>query len=199
VNPYFEARAKNYVKQSGRGLWQRFRQTEYSVVAEFLEGKAEMSLADLGCGAGFYATRLKKEFGLHVVGIDSSPGMLRHLENSGIRTILSTIETMPIEEKFDLALIAGVLEFISRPDLVFKKCAEILKPGGRLVTLIPNDGVLGSLYRRFHEFQDCPTYLRSREQYQAMAKLKGFTLVDSKSCTPISQVVAFAMPNTADR
>jgi len=197
VNPYFEARAKNYAKQSGRGLWNRFRQMEYSVVSDLLSGKAEESLVDLGCGAGYYATQLKKDFGFNVVGVDSSPSMLRHLDNSGIRTILSTIESMPAAEKFDVALIAGVLEFIARPDLVFKKCAEIVKPGGRLVLLVPDDGVLGSLYRRFHEFQDCPTYLRSREQYVAMAKLKGFTLVKNRNCTPISQAIAFQLSSAS--
>jgi ubiquinone/menaquinone biosynthesis C-methylase UbiE len=193
VNSYFESRAPAYQKRSEAGVWRRLRTREYKTVAKALSPQPHQRLIDLGCGAGFYAVRLKKDFQLKVVAVDSSAAMLQYFAGHEINTVHSKIETLQTSEKFDLAVMAGVLEFVEHPEAVLKKCAELLSPGGRLVILIPPSGWLGRLYRTAHEFQGCSTYLRNERFYRRLAQNHGLIFESHRLATPISQVLSFTL------
>lgn len=187
---YFESRARTYRKKSARGLWRIFRKVESRAVFQMLSPRKGERLLDLGSGAGYYSIPLKR-FGMKVLALDSSPGMLRELEAQGVETWLGRAEDAPEFQRFDSILAAGLLEFVEEPDAVIKKCARILEPGGKLVLLIPSAGISGIVYKASHEFQGCPVFIRKREDYIQLAEEQGFEFTASKRCTPISTVLAF--------
>ena len=80
---YFEARAAFYDQLSERGLWARVRRREAAAVQRLLGPVICVPVLDLGCGAGFYAERIRARGGLPF-GVDASPAMIAELAKKGI-------------------------------------------------------------------------------------------------------------------
>lgn len=190
---YFESRSRDYLQRCQSGLWRHVKQTEFTAVMGLLEPRPGQSLMDVGCGPGFYAIPLEVDFGVRVLGVDSSPGMLRSLREAGVRTHFSPIEELQLDERFDLILMAGVLEFVANPDLAFEKAKDHLRAGGKLVVLFPRACLVGQIYRGFHELQGCPTFIRELRHYDKCAADRGFKIEVARVCTPISVVARFRL------
>ena len=186
------------MQASQKGLWRICRNAESKKVFSLLDPKQGESLVDLGCGAGYYAIPLSSDFGLKVLGVDSSPSMLKSVREAGIATHLSSIESFDGVGQFDKALIAGVLEFIAHPELALENCSKLIRDGGRLVILVPGTGVFSAAYKLFHEIQNCPVYLRPVTEYKRIAKSHGFSPIDASRCTPFSIAMSFIKSLSAD-
>jgi SAM-dependent methyltransferase len=98
------------------------------VIGRFAKGA---SVLELGCGTGRLCSRLV-EAGCLVSGVDESPEMLACLPPA-IEPVLSTIEALSLDRRFDAVLLASHL--INHPDLharqAFVRCARRhLRPGG---------------------------------------------------------------------
>ncbi len=118
-------------------------------VAEATVGVPARSILDLGVGAGETAQRvLRIHPQAHLVGIDSSPEMLRaavaHLAHDRV-TLLQRELTDPLpHEQFDLVISALAVHHLQgdgKADL-FRRIAKALRPGGRFVlgdVVIPTD------------------------------------------------------------
>jgi ubiquinone/menaquinone biosynthesis C-methylase UbiE len=196
---YFERRAASYRTRSARGLWSLVRRREYSAVARLLDLHSGQSMLDLGCGAGHYAFRLQQEFGVKVLAVDSSPGMLKQVLTPKIKTWLGRAEDMPEHRQFDRILAAGLLEFVDRPEIVLRKCAALTAQNARVVLLIPAAGVRGLIYKSAHEWAGCPVYIRSQKHYIRLAEACGLQLIETDQCTPMSAALAFRRVERAAR
>ncbi len=151
-------------------------------------------LVDLGCGAGYYSIPLREQYGMNVVGVDSSGAMLRELamrEIPSLQTDVSDLSALP-SHHFEVALAAGVLEFVEDPSAFFPQVSRLLTASGRLVLLIPTGGWPGKAYEWMHRRQSCPTHSRSVEFYIQCANQAGFRLMERRLCTPISTALALA-------
>lgn len=103
-------------------------------------------IADLGCGTGQVADSLAP-FVAQVIGIDSSPSMLKtakkrlaHHDNVELR--VGTLEALPVDDaELDAAIMALVLHHVADPALAVAEAARTLKPGGRVVVvdMLPHD------------------------------------------------------------
>ena len=198
VISYFERQAATYLRRSERGLWKWFRQREFNEVSRLVAPQKDESLIDLGCGVGYYATRFSQSYGMKVLGVDSSPAMLKALPREGVSGLLSEIENIAGVGTYQKALAAGVFEFIAQPNQVFAKCRELVVVGGRLVLLVPRCGFFGGVYKVVHELQGCSVYLRSIAEYEALAGEFDFVLTETAYCTPISTALAFKRKSEAD-
>ncbi|MDL2059787.1 class I SAM-dependent methyltransferase [Mesosutterella sp. AGMB02718] len=113
------------------------------LLSELLPASARTAL-DFGCGPGFFSLLLS-ELGLEVTGIDCSAGMLekaRRLFRGQKRPaafIQTDIEAASFPDSaFDVIVSRNVTWTLSRPELVYRKCLEFLKPGGRLLVFDAN-------------------------------------------------------------
>ena len=71
---------------------------------------------------------------LSITGIDFSEQMLKECEKKGVaKTLINSDfqrKAMPFEnERFDLAVSAGVFELLNRPDVVIGEISRVLKKG----------------------------------------------------------------------
>jgi SAM-dependent methyltransferase len=85
---------------------------------------------ELGCGTG----RLLAGIDAPVrVGIDISPGMLRHARRRGLAVALADAHALPFADaSFDAILAAkGLFRYLDAAR-AFRECARVLAPGGRL-------------------------------------------------------------------
>ncbi len=186
VLKYFNERADAYLSRSQKGLWEIFRQREYAAVARLLALKPGHQVLDGGCGAGYYALRLRAEFGAEVTGVDISQKMIAQLSAHGILGHVGNVVDFDGAERFDRVLLAGMLEFVPDVEAVFRSAFRALKPGGRLVALLPKAGLSGWAYAKTHEWSGCPTRVLSLSSYQHRAAHVGLQFVESVASTPIS-------------
>jgi len=97
-------------------------------------------VVDIGCGSGGLSARLVEAgaFG-RVVALDISMGMCRLAHGRGAAhaaafVIQADAEYLPLREKsVDLAVSNLALQWAPRPELVMRRVAWALKPGGRFI------------------------------------------------------------------
>jgi SAM-dependent methyltransferase len=94
-------------------------------------------VADIGCGAGYFAKRLRSIMGGNILAIDISPVAIEMAErlNSDHGIAYSVGDAaMPwqVPVGLDAVFLIGLLEHVGRPDAVLKHAYDSLKPGGEL-------------------------------------------------------------------
>jgi SAM-dependent methyltransferase len=109
-------------------------------------------ILELGCGNSAWLPYFAKEFGLEIYGLDYSEfgckqsEYILKQENLSGKIIQADFFDPPEDfyEKFDFVLSVGVVEHFTDTDSIVKHFSRFLKPGGVLLTLIPNmTGLIG--------------------------------------------------------
>lgn len=92
-------------------------------------------ILDIGCGGGLIAEPLAR-LGAQVTGIDEVPEAIaaarQHAGNLPIDYIITALETYTSPELFDGIVALEVIEHVKSPLAFLTRCAQLLKPGGRL-------------------------------------------------------------------
>jgi ubiquinone/menaquinone biosynthesis C-methylase UbiE len=138
--------APAYDRRVTRGPLVHLRRRERAAVLRLARLAPGLSLADVGCGTGYYALEAKRR-GLRVCAIDAVPEMLVQLHGKVDDVRLGDVEALAESAPFDRVICAGVLDFVSDPELAFARLCAVVAPGGRLVVLVPRTGPGGWLYR----------------------------------------------------
>ncbi|WP_026413138.1 class I SAM-dependent methyltransferase [Actinomadura oligospora] len=100
-----------------------------SLVHEALPDGA--SVLELGSGTGRVTVPLVAR-GHPVTAVDASADMLAHIP-SGIRTVLSGIEELALDERFDCVLLMSFLVNYGDRDALLASCGRHVSPGGRVL------------------------------------------------------------------
>lgn len=113
-------------------------------------------LIELGCARSVWLPYFSKEFGFHVAGVDYSPlgcdqatAILAREEVKGEIISADILRPPPyLLNRFDYVVSFGVVEHFEATRECLKACAAFLRPGGTLVTVIPNmNGLVGWLQK----------------------------------------------------
>lgn len=118
-------------------------QTEYpALLAAYLMQFAGltpgMSLLEVGCGRceflkGFAAC------GLSVVGVDILPTAAEYAPEISVLVADVETEKLPVaDNSFDVVYSKSFIEHLTSPDRFFIEASRVLKPGGILLTLVPD-------------------------------------------------------------
>ncbi|MDC0074410.1 class I SAM-dependent methyltransferase [Alphaproteobacteria bacterium] len=89
-------------------------------------------ILDLGCGDGTL-TKVIKDFGCEVVGIDSSPEFVSSAINIGINAKVCDGQSFKYNEEFDAVFSNAALHWMLDQDSVISNVKAALKPNGRFV------------------------------------------------------------------
>ena len=114
--------------------------TSHGVIVD-LVGTGKRVL-DVGCSTG-YLSRLLKERGNGVVGIEIDPEAAAQAEPWLEQTVVGDLEQLDLIEslgaaRFDVIVFADVLEHLADPLRVLRQAAPLLQPGGSVIVSIPN-------------------------------------------------------------
>jgi len=107
---------------------------------------SDLSLIEAGCGGSMWLPYLARTYGWQVAGVDySSRGcatavaMLRAAGATGLILERDLLQPQPdLEARFDIVYSAGLIEHFTNPVPMLRQFARFLKPGGAVVTLVPN-------------------------------------------------------------
>ncbi len=104
------------------------------LIKEFVQTLKGIKILDLGCGGGLVAKPLIDE-GAIVTGVDISEGSVnaaRKATHGKGEFLCQDVREVTIESKYDLVLMADVIDHIQDYEIVIRKASGALKPGGLL-------------------------------------------------------------------
>lgn len=162
----------------------RFVPQHGAPVLELLAPRPGEKILDLGCGDGVLTAKIAG-MGCTVLGVDSSPDMLRAAEAAGVNTRLLDGEQLDFFEQFDAVFSNAALHWILRPQSVVQGVWRALKPGGRFVGEFGGHGNVATVIGAFHEvFADQPAlgklrnlwYFPTTEAYRGILVDAGFSV-----------------------
>lgn len=192
IKSHFDRVSVNYRSSSESGLWSHIRRGEAKVVSEMLpEINAHTTALDLGSGSGFYSDLLRRHRVQLLTCVDFSEKMLAKIERPDYLKISADIEEFRNNEKYDIILCAGALEFTKAPQKVFENVSSMLKMGGSFILLYPRKNYLGRLYRFYHKQHGFTVKLYSDHDLRILADHVDFRLAEQVNISPFSGVVRY--------
>ena len=103
-----------------------------------LKLKKGMEMLEPGCGRGEFIDNFKK-LGLNVVGVDISPEAANYDNDLDVKLCDVEREELPFKDNtFDVIFSKSFIEHLHYPDRYLEEAYRVLKPGGMLVTLVPD-------------------------------------------------------------
>ena len=112
-------------------------------VIQALALKPDAIVADIGAGTGYFSVRLAHMLPKgRVYGVDTEPGMLKHLAERAKREGLKNVTAVAgnpddprLPEKADLVILVDVYHHVENRELYFRQLQNSLRPGGRVAVI----------------------------------------------------------------
>jgi 2-polyprenyl-3-methyl-5-hydroxy-6-metoxy-1,4-benzoquinol methylase len=165
------------------------RRRERGIVLELAELAPGLTLADVGCGNGFYALEGKRR-GLRVCAIDAVPEMLAALAGNVDDVRQRDVEDLDRMGAFDRVICAGVLDFVVDPERAFDNVCRLVAPRGRLVVLAPSAGAGGWFYRAEKRVFGLRVNLFERGWFESRSASNGLRVVAVRRPLPGNVAIA---------
>jgi ubiquinone/menaquinone biosynthesis C-methylase UbiE len=160
---YYDDFSSHYDHGRDRGYHALIDELELSIVEPYARGKRVL---EAGCGTGLILSRLDR-VAKSAVGVDLSPGMLKHARARGLNVVHGSVTALPFADaSFDTVCSFKVLAHVPDIDAALRELARVTRPGGHLVLEFYNRFSLRYLARiaagarsigRAHHESDIPT------------------------------------------
>lgn len=113
-----------------------FYRTYVKATREFLARHPGALALDIGCGEGV----LLRDSGFAPVQLDISMHRLHKARLTSPMLVCADGMELPFaESSFDVVLLIALLEHVSKPERIVDEVCRVLKPGGEVAILVPND------------------------------------------------------------
>jgi len=157
-------------------MFERFR-----ITFQALGSLQDKTLIDIGCGSGPYVAEAVRRGCLKVTGLDMASGMLdlakHRVESLGIGNkcnfILGTFPENAPPDKYDCAIVMGVIDYIADPDSFLSKLASHVT--SLAVLSFPSKHWFRTPFRKFRYWlKRCPVYFYDSDQIYNLLTKAGF-------------------------
>jgi len=117
------------------------RNSTYGLICDRVPSEA--AVLDIGCSSGNLGLVLERLRGCRVLGIDIDRDAAAVARSKGIEAIVADLTHQPLadvvgERRFDVIILADVLEHLVSPAGILAPVGSLLKPGGRVLCSFPN-------------------------------------------------------------
>lgn len=168
----------------------------------------KLSCLDIGCGGGLLCESLARLPNVNdVTGIDMTPEVIavaeEHLKldpilEGKLKYKLSSLDDIPLEEKYDLVTCMEMLEHVEYPSVVLRKALSHVKPGGYLflstinrdfvswfTTIFMGETILKIVPPGTHTYSK---YIKEDEIRSFAEQMEEFEIIDSRGCAYLPAV-----------
>jgi len=157
-----------------KSMYIRFEQTLSNLNSDELQ-----TILDIGCGSGRYCIEYLR-MGKKVVGIDMSSNMLEIAKKScseafpagELEFINGDYMKHSFDDKFDVAVLMGLFDYIEDPESFLKKLQTDIKKT-ILGSFPKSNNFLNQIRKLRYIFKNCPLYFYSRKQLEGIFKSMG--------------------------
>jgi len=159
-------------------------------VLERFSPQGDETVLDAGCGSGRVTRLLIERLPRgRVVAVDGSPSMIEAVSavlRSQDDALLFDLTELKLEERVDAVFSSAVFHWISDHDLLFRRLAAVLRPGGRLAAQCGGSGNIDAFrrageqvaardpYRGYFDSFERPWNYAGAEETTARLKRAGF-------------------------
>ena len=196
IRDYYDDFSEHYDRGRDRGYHAMVDAIEVRAVLDVARGK---QVLEVGCGTGLVLEKVAREAS-RAVGVDLSPGMLRHARARGLDVREGDATALPFADgEFDVAYSFKVLAHVPDIDRAVSELFRVVKPGGYVLIEVYNRASLRFLSRwiggarrigQRHREDEVPT--RWEHVREAMARLpkdaRVARLVGARVLTPMAGV-----------
>lgn len=108
-------------------------------------GGRPSEICDVGCGNGALAASLS-DLGHQAHGVEFDPRAAEEARKRGVQIHAGTVENLPeavASRQFDAVILSHVLEHVLRPVEAVRTLHGLLRPGGVLICVVPNNASAG--------------------------------------------------------
>jgi 2-polyprenyl-3-methyl-5-hydroxy-6-metoxy-1,4-benzoquinol methylase len=157
--------------------------------------RAGMRFLEIGCAPGKLAAWVASELGAEVSGVDYSMRGLKHakelFQHLGLKGDFrceDLFKTSFANGSFDVVFSNGVIEHFDDPRPIVRKHFELVKPGGKVVILIPN---YGGIYGKMQGWFDPENLKLHNLEIMTASRLRSLAPLDLASeirCGPAGRV-----------
>jgi SAM-dependent methyltransferase len=151
VKKYFQQKASDYSQKQSSWFWQILRCREEISVLDMIGDVVGNDVLELGSGSGYYAQKLIKLGAKNVVAVDQCDEMISNIDMDGITPIVGLAESICLDQRFDLILAVGLLEFVTDPLAVLKNAYAHADQHSVLVVMVPTSNIFSTFYAAFHK------------------------------------------------
>jgi len=161
-------------------LRHRIYSRRFRRVFELLANRPSIEMLDVGCGDGWMLDlyKMAAPVSIHTHGVDFNPEVCDVARAFGHTVYCSRFEDLQLNGRFDVVNMSHVIEHVSDPLLIAKKCHDVLKPGGILVIETPNTDTL-----------DCKWFVRGN--WGAYHIPRHWNLFDTKTLRRLGEQAGF--------
>jgi len=169
-----------------------FRQSMYNRYKKTIEFTSKHSsdtktILDIGCGSGRYATEIATQ-GYTVTGIDLAEEMLKIARESSSKAgfdknkfIVGNYFDIQLPEQHDLAILMGVMDYISNPDELFVKLKK--DTSKYILASFPKAGGILAWQRKVrYNMRKCPLYYYTKDSIEEIlnhAEITQYEIADN--------------------
>lgn len=126
--PYSPSMETDQLPTAGKEL--KTLKREYPGLAEFVKGA---SVVDFGCGRGYQAIALAREFGCRVIGLDTNRETLAKARMQPGAELVEFVDHIQPGELFDVVISQNAMEHFSDPAHILQVMKSLIKPNGQIL------------------------------------------------------------------
>ena len=170
----FDDLANRYDSWFETPLGKKIFESEKSCIEKLINKVEDKFAVDLGIGTGLF-TKILREKGYKVIGIDISDEMLKIAKNRGFEVIKHDLnEPLPFnDESFDFVFSMTSIEFLKNPENLFEEVKRVLKKDGEFLLITLNSLSLWAFVRRVKGLF-IKNYVFKKGRFYSTNKLKKF-------------------------
>jgi len=125
----------------------RREDVDFSIM--YLPANPKGHLLEIGCGSGQILKKMQ-QMGWQVEGVDFDPSAVENAKRKGLQVHIGTLKSQNYPgNHFDVIVMSHFIEHVHDPLKILREAHRILKPGGQVVLVTPNNESLG--HRLFKE------------------------------------------------
>lgn len=128
--------------------------------------------------------------------VDLSAAMVAQVPRDRTLRVVADAASVSLRRRFDVVLVAGLLEFVGDPAAVLGNAAALASSGAVLAALVPLDGPGGRLYRAYHRRHGITIRLYTPEGLAALAAQAGWRTEATREVWPYTLVACLSLAAT---